>query len=512
MSKDVVIGVDIGTTATKVAALDAAGDQLGGCRRDYPLESSLPGRAEQDPERILDTVLECIRAVARDCVTAGAAVQGVGLSAAMHGLMALDEKGAPLTRLITWADGRAVEQARRLKERSDGSSIYGRTGTPLHPMSPLAKLLWFRECDSTTFERSAHWIGMKEYLLLRLFGVLIVDHSIASATGLFDLRELDWDADLLEMVNVARDALPEPVATTHAVGGLSKEWSGRLELPDGVPFVVGASDGVLANLGVGAIDAGVAACTIGTSGAVRMCAPEPRTDAKGRIFCYALTDDLWVLGGPINNGGVALSWLRENVFLDVAGAATASGRDPYEDLVGLASEAPAGSGGLIFLPYLLGERAPHWNADARGALIGLTIRHDRTHIVRAVMEGVALQLHSVLRVLEDVTGEATEFRATGGFARSSLWRQIAADVFGSDVLFPKRHESSCFGAAVLAMFALGMIDSLGRVKDMVAIEHRHSPDAAAARVYAQLAEVFPSLYAGVEPHFGRLSDLQRRLA
>ncbi|CAN5590314.1 gluconokinase [soil metagenome] len=508
VAPQVVIGVDIGTTATKVVAYASSGRARAESSREYPLEASLPYRAEQDPDLILDAVLGCLHDVTARCSEQGDVVSGIAMSAAMHGVIALDGRGALLTPLITWADNRAAEQARILRERSDGLDIYRRTGTPLHPMSPLAKLLWFEQESKEVWRRAAWWISIKEYVLYRLFGELVVDHSIASATGLFNLERLDWDDGVLALLDLSRDKLPALVPTTHVLAGMDVDCARRTGLPVDTPFVVGASDGVLANLGVGAIRPGIAACTIGTSGAVRMCSTRPRTDPRGRIFCYALTEDLWVVGGPINNGGVALQWLRDEIFPAAASAAEDAGREPYDDLLDLAATAAPGSDGLIFLPYLLGERAPYWDARARAAFVGLTIRHSREHVVRAVMEGVVYQLHAVLAVLETVAGEAIEFRATGGFSRSSLWRQIMADIFGSNVAFPRDHESSCLGAAILGMATLGLIDSIHRCEDLVVIEHRHEPVAGNGPVYGRLTEVFGRLYEKLAPEFDVLAKLQ----
>jgi gluconokinase len=504
-----VVGVDIGTTSTKAVAYEPSGETLSREEREYPLRSPLPGRAEQDPEEIFEAVLDTLSAVARAVRERGGSVSGVSFSSAMHALIGLDEDYQPLTPSITYADNRASEQARRINDELDGLALHRRTGTPVHPMSPLAKLLWFREEDATTFRRAAKWVSVKEYVLFRLFGEFLVDHSIASATGLFNLERLDWDGGALDLLELGEDRLSRPVSTTHVVEGLSTELADRLGLDAGTPFVVGASDGTLANLGVGAMSPGMVACSIGTSGAVRTVIPHPRVDREGRLFCYALTEDRWVIGGPVNNGGVALRWLRDEVFTELAEAARRDRRDPYDRMMELAGEAPAGSGGLIFLPYLLGERAPYWNADARAVFFGLTFRHRRENMIRAVLEGVTYQLHAVSRVLEEVAGAPREIRATGNFSRSALWRQIMADVFGQEVVFPESPESSCLGAALLGMKALGIVQSLDVAQEAVKISLRHTSDPGNARVYEDLTQMFARLYHSLEPEFAALAQHQR---
>lgn len=501
-----IVGVDIGTTATKAVAYAPDGRVLAHETREYPLRSPLRDRAEQDPDELFEAVLDTLSDAARKATEGGAKISGVAFSAAMHTLIALDGGGRPITPCVTFADNRAVKQAARIKQ-AEGPAIHRRTGTPIHPMSPLAKLSWFREEEPETFERAARWVSVKEYVLSRLFGELVVDHSIASASGLFNLERLDWDEKVLGMLGLPHEKLSRPVATTHVLAGLEPAAAARLGVDPETPFVVGASDGTLANLGVGAVAPGVVACSVGASGAVRAVVPRPEVDEEGRLFCYALAEGMWVVGGPINNGGIALRWVRDELFSDLKELALKAGKDPYDVLGELAGRAEAGSGGLVFLPYLTGERAPHWNADARATFFGLTLRHRREHLIRAVLEGVACQLHAVGRVLEGVVGEPEEVRATGGFARSALWRQIMADVFGREVVFPDSVEGSCLGAALLCKKALGELDSLEEAEEMTRISHRHRPDPETGLVYERLTEIFGRLYGRLEPEFAALEEL-----
>lgn len=471
---------------------------------DYDLYSPRPGWAEQDPEEILDALSR----VAGEVEDRGG-VSSVSFSASMHTLIGLDADGRPLTASITYADNRAAEQAAWVREKMDGADIHRRTGTPVHPMSPLAKLLWFRERDARTFDRVARWVSFKEYLFHRLFGAYVVDHSIALATGLFNLEELAWNGGVLETLGLPEKKLSRPVPTTHVMEGLKPEYAERLGLDRRTPFVVGANDGVLANLGVGATEPGVVACSIGTSGAVHEVVARTQVDNKLRLFCCALAEDRWVIGGPINNGGIALQWVQNGLCPDFGATAREQGRDPYELMGEMAGTVPAGSEGLIFLPYLTGERAPHWNADTSAAFFGLTLRHRREHLIRAAMEGVIYQMHNVAVALEEVAGEPREVHATVGFARSALRRQIMADVFGQEVDFPEGHEGSCWGAVLLGMKALGAIDSLDVAKRMTKISTRHLPDEGSAQAYAELAEIFARLYERLEPEFAAISRFQR---
>lgn len=483
------MGVDLGTTSAKAITYDRRGRQMGRADREYPLDTSRTGRAEQDPQKILVATVEIIGETARATRENGGHIAGLCFSSAMHSLLAVDGSGTPLTPVMTWADNRAVAQAKRIADEHTG--LYHRTGTPPHPMSPLTKLLWFREEDPQTWRAAHRWLSVKEYVLYHLTGEFAADHSTASATGLFNLRELDWDSGALDLLQLPKDRLSPTVPTDHSLK-LGEEYTRRLGLEAGVPLIVGASDGALANLGVGATEPGVAALTIGTSGAVRMVVSEPKTDPEGRTFCYALGPGRWIVGGPINNGGLALQWARERLCPDL----------DFEEMERLAQEAPAGSGGLIFLPYLSGERAPHWNSGAKGVFFGLTLEHGREHLVRTVMEGVACQLYTVARTLEAVDEAPREYRAGGGFANSKLWRQILSDVFGQEILYPDSPESSCFGAALFGMSALGLLDGPDDAQRLVEISHRQPPIPQNATRYTEQLQTFSRLYDRLEPEFG----------
>jgi gluconokinase len=486
-----VLGVDIGTTAAKAVAFDADGVALGDGEAGYELLEPEPGQAVQDPGAVLAAVHDAVRAAV---AATEAEIAGVAFSSAMHGLLALDAQDRPITPLVTWADGRAAPQAERL--RAEQFELHGATGTPLHPMAPLAKLCWFAEREPETFAAARRWVGIKELLIARWGGEWVIDHSCASGTGLFDLRRLDWHERALEVAGVRADQLSRPVPGTFSLP-LRAEVAGELGLAPGTPLVAGGGDGPLANLGLGAVRPGVAACSIGTSGALRVVTEQPETDPLGRVFCYALTPGRWVVGGAVNNGGVVLEWAGDALAPDL-------GEHAQEALLALAAQAPPGSEELLMLPYLLSERAPHWSTAARGAYVGLTRAHRREHLVRAAVEGVCQQLAIVLASVRDVGNEIAELRATGGFARSELWQQMLADVLGMDVGFAAGHEGSAFGAALLGMEALGLVGSIERAAELVEIDHVRRPEPAAAAVYARQRETFAALYDALEPSFRAL--------
>ncbi|MCW2996162.1 MAG: carbohydrate kinase, partial [Conexibacter sp.] len=297
-----IVGIDIGTTSAKAGCFDADGVETGATEVPYPLLEPQPGWAVQDPRVVVDAVVEATRGA---IAGAGGPVAGLSFSTAMHSLVGLDSHDAPITDLLTWADQRAAPQAERL--RAERPELHGRTGTPLHPMSPLTKLVWFRETEPELFARAARWVGVKELVVHRLTGEWITDHSVASGSGLLRLSTLEYDEQALEVAGVRVEQLPALAPTKHIMS-LTAAGAEALGAAADVPLVLGAGDGPLANLGVGAVRPGVAACSIGTSGALRLMVERPVIDKAGRVFCYALTEDRWLVGGAINNGGVVLQW------------------------------------------------------------------------------------------------------------------------------------------------------------------------------------------------------------
>jgi gluconokinase len=370
-------------------------------------------------------------------------------------------------------------------------------------MAPVVKLRWYAEEQPDVFAQVQHWVGVKEYLLHQLTGELVVDHGVASAMGLFHLEYGLWDAEALTYAGIRADQLPELMPTTGTLR-LSREGASLLDVDPETPVVIGGSDGPLANLGLGAIRPGAVACSIGTSGALRVTADRPRVDDRGRVFCYVLAPERYIVGGATNNGGLVLEWLGDAIAPDLDGGTPTA-------LLDLAGTVPAGCGGLLFLPYLLGERAPHWSGQPRGVYLGLTREHRREHLLRAALEGVCLQLAVVLASLGEAGMDVREIRATGGFSRSPLWRRILAGAFGRPVGFASSPEGSSLGAALLGMSAIGMLGSLDQAADLVRVTHSEEPDPGEAEAYARLLPIFDNAYDALVPTFAELADSADRL-
>lgn len=483
------LGIDIGTTATKAVAFDVEGHVVGYKSVHYDILHPQPDWSEQDPAVLFAAVLECLETVTSSL---GEGCQFVAFSSAMHSLMAVDKDGMPLSNLMIWADNRANPQAEALKASGLGPKIYEACGTPIHPMTPLCKLIWLRENDPALFANAYKFVGVKEYIWFWLTGEWEIDHSLATATGLFDLQKLEWNKLALETAGVSAEKLPTPVsgytAREETFGSGEKPLGKRAMLKHGTSvFVIGASDGCLANLGTGAVVPGRLAITIGTSGAVRVASVQGFTDSQMRTFCYRLDESLFVMGGGTNSGGAVFEWCCAQFFPEKT----------QDEVCELADAIAPGADGLLFLPYLLGERAPIWNAEAKGVFFGLTLQHTSAHLARAVLEGICLHTASLVRILEE-RQEIREIYASGGFAKSKFWVQLLADVCGKPVYLPESIQAGAWGAVLMGMKATGLIQSFDEKLAQLPIHEIFQPNEKTTQTYRAVAGRFASLYEALE--------------
>lgn len=505
-----MLGVDIGTTSTKAVLFTEKGEVIQTENIGYPLYTPNISTAEQDPEEIFQAVLKAVSNITKKNPQKN--ISFVSFSSAMHSVIAIDTDDQPLTACITWADNRSEAWTHKIKTELNGHEVYKRTGTPLHPMSPLSKMAWITNDRPEIASKAKKYIGIKEYVFKKFFNQYVVDYSLASAMGMMNLQTLDWDEEALTIAGVSREQLSELVPTTQTFSNCDLELAKQMGIDPKTPFVIGASDGVLSNLGVNAIRKGEIAVTIGTSGAIRTIIDKPQTDEKGRIFCYALTENHWVIGGPVNNGGMILRWIRDEFASSEIETAKRLGIDPYEVLTKIAERVRPGADGLLFHPYLAGERAPLWNPDVRGSFFGLTLSHKKEHMIRAALEGVIYNLYTVfLALMECMEGPVTRIQATGGFARSNVWRQMMSDIFESELVVPESYESSCLGACILGLFATGKIDSFEIASEMIGSTYKHTPNEVAVKEYRQLLPIFINLSRVLENEYKQIANYQRSL-
>jgi gluconokinase len=389
--------------------------------------------------------------------------------------------------MMTWADARSENIAQALRATGKGASLYHNCGTAIHAMSPLNKLLWLRANRSDVFKDAHKFISIKEFIWFRLFGVFEVDYSIASATGLFDIVKKEWNDEALALTDITPSKLSRPVNTTYYRNDIRPEVITLTGVNADTPFVIGASDGACANLGSHTTGPDVAALTIGTSGAVRVTSPKPVYNYGAMVFNYLLDEQTYVCGGAVNNGGIAVNWLLKN-FLQKENI---TGAD-YDALFKEIATVPAGSNGLIFLPYLYGERAPLWDTKTSGTFFNIKPVHTRSHFLRAGLEGICFALNDVLKTLEDASGDIRQINISGGFTSSAVWTQILADITGKRLAVLQSEDSSALGAIYLAARVLypESYEGLTRVEQQDFIE----PNTANHEVYGRVFPVFKKLY------------------
>ncbi|MBB1079121.1 gluconokinase [Limosilactobacillus sp. STM2_1] len=502
------IGVDVGTTSTKAVLYDEKATVLKQFSKGYSLYRDVSGMAEQDPKAIITAVEEVIRQAANSTDLTTGQVLAVSFSSANQSVIMLDKDFQPLSRVITWADTRAQEVANELKNSPTGQHIYAKTGTPIHPMSPLTKIMWLNKTHPESIAQTAYFADIKSYLFYHFFNTFKVDISIASCTGMMNVNTCDWDEEALSLAKVSRSQLPEIVNGTTQEIGLVPSVQKKIGLPVNTPFVYGAFDGALSNLGVGAIKQNTVAITIGTSAGVRVVTDHPVIDPQQRLFCYAVDKGLWVVGGPLNNGGDVYQWAVEHLV--DASAVKNENVDAFTLANHVIEGVPAGAHGLLFHPFLGGERAPLWNANARGSFFGLSQIHTRADMLRSVMEGICMNIATVFQAVRDLVGEPASVTATGGFARAEVWRQMLADVLNCPVNIPNSFESGCLGAITMAMKSLGLIDNYEIITKFIGSVSSYQPHQQNVKIYQNYLPLFQQVEGLLTPAYSTIAKLQQQ--
>jgi len=446
-----IIGIDIGTGSAKAVALDSERNVIAVTQSFYGNnKASKQGYSEQDTEVVWTAFVKCMQEINEKLNHLPVIVS---FSSCMHSLVAVDKNNTALTPLITWADSRSEKIAEALRKTKKGKNIYKVTGTPIHSMSPLCKIKWLKENEKEIFKNTFKFISIKEFIWYRLFNKYEIDYSIASATGLFNIKKLKWNIESLSFCGIDKLKLSKVVSTDFIRTDVNASLAKLLDIKADTQFCIGASDGCLANLGTIAIEPGIAALTIGTSGAIRIAGPTPIVNYKTMVFNYLLDDETFISGGPVNNGGNILKWM----FKTFLNNSSPSDND-YENVFNQIELIPPGSNGLIFLPYLYGERAPIWDEKASGLFFGIRSFHNNAHFFRAALEGICFALKSILEIIE-TSADIKQLNVSGGFVRSKIWLQLLADITGKNLCLVQTEDASSIGAALLAMKSLKIIDN-----------------------------------------------------
>ncbi len=480
-----IIGLDLGTTNAKAVLMSVDGHIIGTTSSGYALNSPHPGWAEQNPRDVWNAAVNVLHKLTQEYRSED--IFGLCLSGAMHTLFPTDKQGNPLAPSMTWADQRAASLVHRLREKADPFTVYQRTGCPINTFYYPARLNWWVK-ESQLSIKHPRFSAIKDWVIYHLTGEWVTDYSMASSTGILDIRELKWDNGALGLAGIYSEQLPSLVSPMTVVGQISHATAELTGLRAGLPVIGGASDGGLANLGSGAVHPDQMVITVGTSGAVRRILKDPWLDHAARTWCYVLIEDRWFAGGAINSAGLAVQWVREKFYPDMPAEAG------YTAIMEDAASTRVGADGLFFLPYFAGERSPHWNPDLRASLVGLSLEHNRRSIARAVLEGVAFCLKDIWQVLLEENPNVDEVRLTGNITKSPVWMQIVADVIGCPVIPVEAADASALGAAILGAYALREISQLESLSASQTRGQLIQPDPSAHQSYQSLHSYYQQLF------------------
>jgi gluconokinase len=502
-----IITIELGTNAVRVYAFDLDGNIIGSLKGYCPTFHSEPDYSEQDPDQIFITMLYVLKNLLNEVLHPKKyKVRCICFSSSMHSVLAVDKRGNPMGHAITWADNRANKEAAELKNSPLGKKIYSASGTPLHPMSPLTKIAWIKNNEKEKFKQVSKFLSLKAYILQQLTGEYVIDYSIASATGLLNIHKIKWEPESLKFAGITAAMLPDLVPVDTKVGKLNKAYQASLGLTADTKILVGSSDGCMAVLGDGVNEEGVATITVEDSGAVRVVSDKVMQDDKQRFFNYLLTENKYISGGPTNNGGVIFEWFTRQ-FGDF--------KNPFDlehtmlELINDASKVPAGSDGLIFLPYLLGERAPIWNPNARGVFFGINIKHEKSHFVRAAIEGILYEIYSIGKTLEEHR-TINSLSINGSFGTLPFFTQMVADIYNKPVRLRQNYQSVSYGSYLLSATEMGIYKSLDEAAKTVVLPDLATPDKQNNKMYLKYFKIFERLSTKLASEFADIAALQHQ--
>ncbi|HYF92426.1 MAG TPA: FGGY-family carbohydrate kinase [Symbiobacteriaceae bacterium] len=506
---DALLGVDIGTTALKSVLFDFHGRRLWQADAEYPTRHPATGWAEQDPDDWWRAFCHTMRRMTGD-IGKVANIVAIGVSSQAPTMLPVDRSLKPVRPALIWMDRRSESQCEWLRREVGEERIRSITGNRTDPYYMASELLWFKQTEPELYAHTRCLLQANGYVNLRLTGELSIDLSHCALTQLFDIARDCWSTELLVAMGVDPALLPPVSECTDVIGRVTAAAAAETGLPVGIPVVAGAVDGVAAALEAGVLDPGEAAEMTGTSTVLILPVGTPRFSPDLTASRHALPDT-YLLFGAMSTTGASLRWFRDQLGAAEVAAARELGTDPYDMLTSSAGAVPPGANGVIFLPYMAGERAPIWNTNARGVFAGLSMATTRADLVRAVLEGSVFALAHNIEAAEGVGVEVRDLRSVGGGARSPLWCQIKADVLGRPVLLPRTAVGAPFGDAVLAGRGVGIYPDLKTpVRSTVTVSHRFEPNPEAHDRYREVYRVYRSIYEHLRPDFDRLAEVQQR--
>jgi len=504
-----LLGIDVGTTGTRALIVGEDGEVIASHATEYPLSTPRPNWAEQEPVHWWEAACASTRAALALAGIDGSEVAGVGLSGQMHGSVFLDEHDDVIRPAILWCDQRTARQCETITETVGADDVIAETLNPVLTGFTAPKIVWLRDEEPANYARVRRVLLPKDYVRLRLTGEYATEVSDASGTSLLNVPERRWSDVMLDRLEIPREWMPEVYESPEITGTLTEEAAEQTGLTAGTPVVGGGGDQAAGAVGNGIVRSGVVSVTTGTSGVVFAHLDEPAMDEKLRThtFCHAVPGKWHVMGVMLSAGG-SLRWMRDELCASEMEVAASMGVDPYALMTEEATQAPVGSEGLVFLPYLTGERTPYPDPNARGVFFGLSLRHGKAHMIRAILEGVAYGLLDSLQIIEGMGVDISEVRASGGGARSEVWRQIQTDVSGHPHSIINVDEGPAYGVALLAGVASGAWQS---VEEACAATIRtvDTPKVNGAdhRIYAEYHRLYQQLYEQLAGSFDTVADL-----
>ena len=505
------IGIDVGTSSTKAILINQAGEVVDTVAPTYDFSTPRPLWAESDPQDWWEATTQAIRTLVEK--VGSGSVSGLGLTGQMHGLVMLDGEGKVLRPCIMWNDQRTGSQCAAITERVGSERVLQLTGNPILPGFTAPKIAWVRENEPEVYAQTDKVLLPKDYIRYRLTGEFFTDVSDASGTSLLDVANRTWSEEMTSALEIPSSWLPEVTESPVASSKISQAGAIATGLAEGTPVIAGGGDQAAQAVGCGIVSEGVVSATVGTSGVVFAHSDEYRVDPEGRLhaFCHAVPGR-WHLMGVMLSAAGSFQWYRNELGKAEMETEAAGGPDAYDALTQLAAKAPAGSEGLIFLPYLSGERTPHPDPLARGSFIGLSLRHGRAHLTRAVLEGVSYGLNDSLSLMRGLGIEPDRVILSGGGSRSGFWRQMLADVFAARCELLNVTEGAAYGAALLAAVGAGAYESVEAACDACIRVTDRTEVGSDKEIYADFYPRYQAMYPALKEEFASLSGLSEKYA
>ncbi|MCR4426117.1 MAG: gluconokinase [Firmicutes bacterium] len=488
-----IVAVDIGTTHCRSLVYDFDGKVLARSEQSYQTDYTSQDAAEQDVRSVSAAVDHTVADSIAQSGLSRDSILGVVLCTVFHSLIGVDERDEPVTPLITWADTRSVTHSERLQKELDSRAVRQRTGCSIHPMYFPSRIAWLRAEMPDVFSRIRRLISIKEYVIRQWTGEYVVDLSVASGTGLLNLEAMEWDTELMTHLGLPEEMLSPLVEPVTALPQIKADVRTRLGLPDHAVLVVGAADGALAHLGTVGVSRTGVSLTVGTGAAIRRLTDKPAHTSKGETWCYYLAEKKWLHGTLVQDAGASFSWLVKEFFEEEVSRARTQGLDPYHHINEILSSTPPGANGLLFLPFLGGERSPNLNPRLRGAVFGIGFGTRRTDLVRALVEGIAYRLHTAFSCLVN-DEEGVRIVVTGGFVSSPEWVQTTCDFFGREMYTSWQGDASAWGAALIGMLSLGHLSSIEEVDKYVHVAGVNKPRPENLSFYRAMCRNYASVY------------------